>query len=86
MQGPICGSVGYYAYESLELTPEFLESLKEAIKSHVSEEWESLVTNIALYIHLIEERSSLLITRETMAKFTGYLNIHAGLKVVKAQY
>ena len=58
--------MGYYVYENLELTPEFLESLKTEVNQHVSEEWEVLVLHIALYLHLIEEKSSLLITKETM--------------------
>lgn len=75
-----------YVYESLELTTEFLEGLIEELKESVNEEWEWLVTKVAMYMHLIEEKSSLVITKESMSRFSEYLTMHAGLKVVKGQY
>ena len=41
---------------------------------------------VVMYMYLIEERSSILITKETMPAFISYLNMHAGLKTVKARY
>ena len=80
------GVVRYYIYENLELTNAFLQDLIAESESSVEHEWERLTQHIVMYMYLIEERSSLLITKETMKDFIGFLNIHAGLKVVKTQY